>query len=150
MWKIIPLAILQSVLLCGGQVFLKFALIKMPAFSWTKDFWVALLSNWQFAACGLLFGAASLLWMYIVKYFPFATAYPMISLSYVFGMLAAIAIPTPHLPRRLIHHRRLPRGSKVAGRSGNGGGRYRDRIFGGVDTHEEIVCGVISYFLPIN
>lgn len=90
MWKIIPLAILQSVLLCGGQVFLKFALIKMPAFSWTKDFWVALLSNWQFAACGLFFGAASLLWMYIIKYFPFATAYPMISLSYVFGMLAAI------------------------------------------------------------
>jgi undecaprenyl phosphate-alpha-L-ara4N flippase subunit ArnE len=28
--------------------------------------------------------------MYIVKIFPFSLAYPMISLSYVFGMVAAI------------------------------------------------------------
>ena len=90
MWKIIPYAILQSLLLAGGQVFLKFALLRMPPFSWTRTFWTALLVNWQFAACGLLFGLSSLLWMYIVKVFPFSVAYPMISLSYVFGMLAAI------------------------------------------------------------
>jgi undecaprenyl phosphate-alpha-L-ara4N flippase subunit ArnE len=46
--------------------------------------------NWQFAACGLFFGLASVLWMYIVKVFPFSSAYPMVSLSYVFGILAAI------------------------------------------------------------
>lgn len=90
MWKIIPYAVLQSLLLCGGQVFLKFALTKMPPFSWTKAFWTSLLLNWQFAACGICFGLASLLWMYIVKYFPFSMAYPMVSLSYVFGMIAAI------------------------------------------------------------
>jgi undecaprenyl phosphate-alpha-L-ara4N flippase subunit ArnE len=28
--------------------------------------------------------------MYIVKVFPFSSAYPMVSLSYVFAMLAAI------------------------------------------------------------
>jgi undecaprenyl phosphate-alpha-L-ara4N flippase subunit ArnE len=28
--------------------------------------------------------------MYILKQFPFSAAYPMVSLSYVFGMLAAI------------------------------------------------------------
>ena len=90
MWKIIPYAILQSALLCGGQVFLKFALMQLPAFGWNKVFWTSLLTNWHFAACGLCFGLASLLWMYIVKYFPFSAAYPMVSLSYVFGMLAAI------------------------------------------------------------
>lgn len=90
MWRIIPYAILQSILLTGGQVFLKYAMMRMPAFSWSRDFWVSLLVNWQFAACGLFFGAASLLWAYIVKYFPFSTAYPMVSLSYVFGMFAAI------------------------------------------------------------
>ena len=90
MWKIIPYAILQSALLCGGQVFLKFALTRMPTFGWNKDFWWSLLTNWQFAVCGLLFALASLLWMYIVKYFPFSMAYPMVSLSYVFGMLSAI------------------------------------------------------------
>jgi undecaprenyl phosphate-alpha-L-ara4N flippase subunit ArnE len=30
------------------------------------------------------------LWLYIIKTFPFSMAYPMISLSYVFGMFAAI------------------------------------------------------------
>ena len=90
MWRIIPYAILQSILLVGGQVFLKLALTRMPSFAWTREFWLNLLSNWQFAACGLFFGLASVLWMYIVKIFPFSSAYPMVSLSYVFGMLAAI------------------------------------------------------------
>ena len=90
MWRIIPYAVIQSMLLCGGQVLLKLALIRMPAFSWTKAFWGSMLLNWQFGACGLCFGLASLLWMYIVKVFPFSQAYPMVSLSYVFGMLAAI------------------------------------------------------------
>ena len=64
--------------------------MRLPAFSWSRDFLASLLVNWQFAASGLFFGAASLLWMYIVKHFPFSTAYPMVSMSYVFGMLAAI------------------------------------------------------------
>lgn len=90
MWRILFYSLLQSTLLVGGQVFLKFALMRMPAFAWTREFWLSLLSNWQFAACGLFFGAASLLWMYIVKAFPFSMAYPMVSLSYVMGMVAAI------------------------------------------------------------
>ena len=90
MWKVIPYAIIQSILLTGGQVFLKYALMRMPAFGWTSEFWISLLRNWQFAACGIFFGLASLLWMYIVKVFPFSTAYPMVSLSYVFGMLSAM------------------------------------------------------------
>lgn len=90
MWKIVSYAILQSILLTGGQVLLKFALNRMPAFAWTREFWISLFTNWQFAACGIFFGLSSLLWMYIVKIFPFSSAYPMVSLSYVFGMLAAI------------------------------------------------------------
>jgi undecaprenyl phosphate-alpha-L-ara4N flippase subunit ArnE len=90
MWKIIPYAIIQSLLLCGGQVLLKFALMRVPAFSWSKAFWTSLLFNWPFAACGICFALASLLWMWMVKYFPFSMAYPMVSLSYVFGMFAAI------------------------------------------------------------
>ena len=90
MWRLILYAILQCLLLTGGQVFLKYALMKMPAFAWTRDFWCSVITNWHFAACGIFFGSASLLWMYIVKQFPFSAAYPMVSLSYVFGMLAAI------------------------------------------------------------
>ncbi len=84
------LAIIQSALLAGAQVFLKFALMKMHPFGWTKDFWLSLLVNWQFACCGAFFTASSVLWMYIVKHYPLSVAYPMISLSYVFGLLAAM------------------------------------------------------------
>ena len=87
---LIFLAILQSILLTMGQVLLKFGLQRMEPFGWTLAFWRSVLLNWQFALCGISFGAASLLWMYIVKHFPLSTAYPMVSLSYVFGMLAAI------------------------------------------------------------
>ena len=84
------LALTQSLLLTMGQVLLKFALMRMEPFSWTTTFWRSALRNWQFALCGLCFGAASLLWMYIVKHFPLSMAYPMVSLSYAFGMVAAI------------------------------------------------------------
>ncbi|MDY6240731.1 MAG: SMR family transporter [Prevotella sp.] len=89
-YKILPLALIQSALLAGGQVFLKFAMMRMKPFSWTWSFFGSALTNWSFAACGLCFLAASLLWMYMVKVFPLSTAYPLVSLSYVFGMVAAI------------------------------------------------------------
>ncbi len=90
MWRIVGLALAQSALLAGGQVFLKFALQKMHPFGWTRDFWLSLLLNWQFACCGVFFGASSVLWMYIIKHYPLSVAYPMISLTYVFGMLSAM------------------------------------------------------------
>ena len=90
MFKVIPLTILQCILLTGGQVFLKFALMRMAPFGWNRAFWTSILLNWQFAACGLCFLMASLLWMYIVKMFPFSVAYPMVSMSFVIGMIAAV------------------------------------------------------------
>lgn len=87
---LLVLAIIQSLLLAGGQVLLKFALNRMLPFAWTLDFWKSVFMNWQFAACGLCYGAGSILWFYIIKNFPFSMAYPLVSLSYVFGMIAAI------------------------------------------------------------
>lgn len=84
------LAIVQSLLLAGGQVLLKFGLARMLPFSWSLPFWKSVFVNWQFAACGLCYGAGSILWFYIVKHYPFSMAYPLVSLSYVFGMIAAI------------------------------------------------------------
>ncbi len=90
MWRIVLLSVIQSILLSGGQVFLKFALQRMLPFGWTRSFWQSVLLNWQFAASGIMFGSSSILWMYIVKHYPLSVAYPMISLSYVFGMIAAM------------------------------------------------------------
>ena len=90
--QLLPLAIIQSLLLAGGQVFLKLALQRMLPFGWNWQFWGDLLTNWQFALCGLLYGAGTVLWFYIIKHFPFSMAYPMVSLSYVFGMIAAMLV----------------------------------------------------------
>lgn len=87
------LALLQSVLLCGGQVLLKISLQHMGAFGWTRDFWVnSIFLNWWWLGCGLCFLSAGLLWMYIVKNYPFSMAYPLTSLTYVFGMVAAMLV----------------------------------------------------------
>ena len=88
--RLLLISILQSLLLSGGQVLLKFALQRMGTFSWTVDFFVRNLTNWWFLGCGICYGCATALWLCILKTFPFSMAYPMISLSYVFGMLAAI------------------------------------------------------------
>ena len=92
MFRVIPYALVESLLLAGTQVMLKLALQRIQPFGWSRAFWGSLLVNWQFALSGLLFASSSLLWMYIVRIFPFSQAYPMVSLSYVFGMLAALLV----------------------------------------------------------
>lgn len=88
--RLLILAILQGALLALGQVTLKMALLRSLPFSWTVAFWRSMLTNWHFALCGLFFSVAGLLWVYIVRNFNLSTAYPLVSLSYVFGMIAAI------------------------------------------------------------
>lgn len=91
--ELILLSILQSFLLCLGQVLLKYALAKMTAFGWTREFWVnSIFLNWWWLSTGLAFLSAAILWMYIIKNFPFSIAYPLTSLTYIFGMLAAMLI----------------------------------------------------------
>ena len=92
------ISIIQSMLLCGGQVLLKLAMQKAGAFVWSLEFLTRNLTNWWLLACGICYGAATLLWMYIIKNFPFSMAYPMISLSYVFGMFAAIVFFHEQIP----------------------------------------------------
>ena len=91
-YRLLLISVIQCLLLCGGQVLLKFALKVMGNFSWNMSFFVSQLTNWWWLGCGLCYGAATVLWMYIIKNFPFSMAYPMISMSYVFGMLAAMFI----------------------------------------------------------
>ena len=79
MWKLIPLALTQSLFLCGGQVLLKLALAVSASAPW-------------FLLCGISFGVATVLWLYILKHYPFSIAYPLSCMSYVFGMIAAILV----------------------------------------------------------
>ena len=96
--RLILISIVQCLLLASGQVLLKYALIAMGKFAWTWQFLWSQFSNWWWLGCGMCYVAATALWMYIIRNFPFSMAYPMISLSYVFGMLAAIFVFHEHVP----------------------------------------------------
>ena len=96
-WKLFIYSLIQCTLLSSGQVLLKFALARMLPFSMTLDFWKSVFVNWQFAACGLCYAAGSILWFHIIKHYPFSMAYPLVSLSYVFGMIAAIIFFHEHV-----------------------------------------------------
>ncbi len=89
---LLSLGSLQSTLLAIGQVMLKIGLSRMEPFGWNLKFFHSVFVNWQFAVSGICFGTGSLLWMYIIKKYPLSMAYPMISLSYIFGMFAAIFV----------------------------------------------------------
>ena len=95
--KLILLALIQSLFLCAGQMFMKLALKIMGPASWSWSFVWSQLTNWYWLACGVTFTAAGLLWMYILKHWPFSLAYPLSSLAYVFGMIAAMLVFHEHI-----------------------------------------------------
>lgn len=90
--KLFLLCLLQSMILAGGQIFLKLATHNMMSFAWNWPCLKSLLLNVPLALCGLSFGSASLLWVWIIKHYPLSQAYPLNSLSYVFGILSAILL----------------------------------------------------------
>jgi len=96
--KLLPISLLQCMLLSGGQVLMKYGLTKAGDFSLSWQYFQRLLINWQFICCGICYGIGSVLWMYIIKHFPFSMAYPMVSLSYVMGMFAAIIFFHEQIP----------------------------------------------------
>lgn len=98
MLKFIIIGIIQSAFLASGQVFLKLAMNRMGRFEWTWNYFKDLLLNWPLAACGAGFGIATVLWLYMLKNFDFSLAYPITSLSYIFGMLAAAFILNESIP----------------------------------------------------
>ena len=96
--KLLPISLIQCMLLTGGQVLMKYGLTKAGDFSWSWQYFGRLLLNWQFIGCGICYGIGSILWMYIIKHFPISMAYPMISISYVMGMFAAIIFFHEQIP----------------------------------------------------
>ncbi|MDR2137963.1 MAG: EamA family transporter [Tannerella sp.] len=92
MLKLLLYSIVQSLCLVSGQIFLKIALAQTGKFSLSRQFIREALTTWQLAASGLCMALASLFWFRILKHYEFSVAYPMISISYLFGLLAAIFI----------------------------------------------------------
>ena len=98
MLRFILLSLAQTFLLASGQVCLKVSMERMDKFSFTWGYFRQLFTNWAFALTGLFFISATVLWMYILKHYPFSIAYPITSFAYVFGMLAAFFIFREAIP----------------------------------------------------
>lgn len=92
MWKLLGLTCIQSIFLAGSQVLLKIATSHIPAFAWTWSFFKSLLTNWWLLGSGLSAITALVLWMNILKNYPFGVAYPLSCLGYVFGLIAAMLV----------------------------------------------------------
>lgn len=91
-FRFLLLILVQSVTLTAGQVMLRLALQRIGVVSFTWGFIHAQLLNFWWLGCGIAFLLAGLLWMYILKHYPFSIAYPMASVCYVFGMIAAVFV----------------------------------------------------------
>ncbi len=98
MYKLVILSFIQSTFLVAGQIFLKLALAKIDKMSFTWHCIKQLLANLQFLFCGLCMAAATFLWFYILRHFPFSAAYPLISISYVLGTLASVVVFHEEIP----------------------------------------------------
>lgn len=92
MLKLILLSITQSVLLVASQVLLKLAMAKVGQERFSFSLVKHLVTSWQMICSGLSILAAMLLWMYMLKNYEFSKAYPLVSLTSVLGIFAAILI----------------------------------------------------------
>lgn len=89
---LVLLIIIQSVLLVAAQSLLKISVELFGKFSWSWNYFKTVFTTWQFAASGICALTAMLVWMYVLKRYEFSLAYPLLSISYIIGLLAAAFI----------------------------------------------------------
>lgn len=98
-FKILFLGVTQAILLVSYQVCLKLTTRSFDEFSFSRQVLVeSVLKNHFFWLAIVLLIINIILWLYILKSYEFSRAYPLISLSYVFGILASIFIFNETVP----------------------------------------------------
>ena len=106
MWKYISFVVLQALSLAGGQAMFKMFIekLKLGAGSeeniWAFHNLLATSKNhwWVLTAMTLLFGVSFSLWAYVLKEMEFSQAYPLSSLSFIFGMFLAFFLFQESIP----------------------------------------------------
>jgi len=100
MWKYLILVILQAGSLAGGQAMFKKFIMELGDEGWafhnllvtSKTYW------WVLALMIMFFGASFALWAYVLKKMDFSQAYPLSSLSFIFGMVLAFFLFQESIP----------------------------------------------------
>jgi len=86
--KIIVLIVICTMLFAAGQVCWKLGLQK-EGFSLTFEGLKALAGSFPIWAGFIVFGIATVLWFQVLSKTELSYAYPLVSLSYVFGLIGA-------------------------------------------------------------
>ena len=97
MLKLVGLAIVQSFFLMLSQVFLKLAVMQFGPFQFTFAYIKSVFWNIHLIISGITAVSAISLWVYILRHYPFSIAYPLGSISYIFGLIAAVIIFHEHV-----------------------------------------------------
>ena len=99
-WKYIVIVLLQTSSLAGGQAMFKLLLNKMGKFEWSwayiKD--VTVTHGWIGLIMLLFFGLAFFFWVFMLKKMDFSQAYPLSSLSFIFGLFLACILLGETIP----------------------------------------------------
>jgi len=100
MWEYIIFVVLQALSLAGGQAMFKLFVDKLGAGGWAyQNLKATSVSNWWVLALMVLFfGTSFVLWAYVVKKMDFSQAYPLSSLSFIFGMFLAFFLFQESIP----------------------------------------------------
>ena len=88
MWEYIIFVILQALSLASGQAMFKLFVDKLGEGGWAyQNLKQTSMTNWcVLTLMVLFFGASFALWAYVLKKMDFSQAYPLSSLSFIFGM----------------------------------------------------------------
>lgn len=91
MWEYFIFVVLQALSLAGGQAMFKLFIYHLGEEGWaysnlkatTGTYW------WVLALMTMFFGLAVVFWAYVLKKMDFSQAYPLSSLSFIFGLFLA-------------------------------------------------------------
>lgn len=100
MWKYIIFVVLQALSLAGGQAMFKKFIHQLGDAGWTYENMKATSGGWWWilVLMVLFFGMAFTLWAYVLKKMDFSQAYPLSSLSFIFGMFLAFFLFQESIP----------------------------------------------------
>ena len=91
--KLVLYMIVVSGMLAGGQVLIKIGLDKVGGFSGSSSIlyqFVKIFSSaWVLGGIAMI-GSQMLLWFWILAKYDLTKAYPLISMSYIFGLIFAV------------------------------------------------------------
>jgi drug/metabolite transporter (DMT)-like permease len=84
----IALLSLYAVAMAGGQILFKLAALRTPTAGGLVEGLLGLLQNGYFAAALLLYGALTVLWVWILTFTPLSRAYVFVALAFAITPLA--------------------------------------------------------------